>query len=115
MKICKECEIPKEESEFYKRTNRPSHSATCKQCTARKAKVSRDGDRDGYNLYQRVYYSDNKDKRTKSVMKWRAKHPEKMKEYRERWIANNPEKVKEIRMRYNKRKKYAAPAISDNS
>lgn len=113
MKICKDCKIEKELDEFYKRTNRLSRMAVCKARMARKAKVSREVDREGYNQYQRVYYSLHKDKRIANTCKWRAKHPEKMKEYRDRWIAKNPEKVKEIRMRYNKRKKYEAPTVSD--
>jgi hypothetical protein len=113
MKICKECKIEKDLNEFYKRTHRLSRMAVCKACMARKAKVSREADREGYNQYQRVYYATHKDDKKATVYKWRNKNPEKMKEYRDRWIAKNPEKVKEMRMRNNKRKKYEAPAISD--
>lgn len=88
IKVCKRCNIAKEEQAFYFTAGKPR--SECKACTIKRnvryqKKVRswkfRDTDQEARRSYMRTYYENNKDKFAKYREDFRSRHPEYYKEY----------------------------------
>lgn len=80
-KTCSKChaELPATTEFFHRRKNSPDGlREVCKTC--RKPET-------------RQYYDLNKDKVLSANAEWREKHPEKMREYKDKYVNTHPERV----------------------
>jgi hypothetical protein len=87
MRICKECQQEKEESEFYPHpSGKDGLNSKCKQCTKNN---------------QKKYYKENTEKCKKSVKKWSQDNRDKKKNIQSDWKKRNKDYVKQKRKIWN--------------
>ena len=115
MKICKTCEIERDESEFSRhKLARDGLNATCKPCKAEKQRVYRannleaqreatrrwrKGATEHVREYEKAYREKNRDQRIERCRSWRERNPEKQTAAERRYVESNRGKVNAKNMR----------------
>lgn len=84
MKLCNFCLEEKDESDFYKQSNRKDLKTKCKKC---------------HSEYSKEYQEKHREEANKRVQKYREKHPDKILQYNQGHKKERCEAVK----RYNKK------------
>lgn len=105
-KVCTKCKIEKPIGDFYKLSNRPSHSSSCKSCQCadtlrrqkanpekqrEKAKRWRENNPERYRDVWTKYRAQNEEVMRVRCLEWRHANREYANEATRRWAKANPE------------------------
>lgn len=94
-KICKNCDKPRDESEFHKSTRLADGLQThCKDCARLLLKQWRQENKEKYRQQARVYTKtpEQKKKGNERSKRWRDKNPDKVELARKKFYSENPER-----------------------
>jgi 5-methylcytosine-specific restriction endonuclease McrA len=103
-KICKECGLTKELSEFYvSHTNLDGRWGTCKVCVRVRAQKYRREHLEQYAQYEKARA--NLPHRAEARRKYQEEHKDEISEYKKKWAADNKESVAAYKLAYYERER----------
>ena len=106
-KICTECGVEKELSEYYKqrRGKNYAHRAKCKICMLEEHRIYVKENKDKMYIYHKEYRKENKGKLIENRKKYYIKNKEKIIEQTSKYFKNNRQKMYEYKNKYRKENK----------
>ena len=97
-KICKQCEVDKEITEYYTQNSKPV--SRCKVCIKEKVKEYRDDNKEVVKKQKQNYYQNNKEHCNNKGKIYRENNKEQLKEYFRKYRENNSEDIKDYCKEY---------------
>ncbi len=106
MKTCTKCEVEKPLEDFHKKTaNADGRRAACKECVHADYAVRYRRDRVKILERAKVYYQANREKCDARKEKWRRENPERYEKSYAAWVARHPEKIREYKEKHKAKRK----------
>ena len=106
-KVCTECKIEKELTEFYKhKGGKHGVKGKCKKCHDIKSKEYRETHKERFNEYQKKYRESEKGKETFSKALKKYRESEKFRTTTKKYYEENKREVKKLREQVKEQQEY---------